>query len=124
MKAGIYRHYKGPLYQFLFLAHDANHDDRTVAVYMPLQLDGAHLGPRPAVRTIEDFTAVVHVSQAGDNWPACPGVRDCPLVKPGSHTDLIGGRSIDLVHFDQTHRSRFEYLGEVLTHEMLPGVTL
>ena len=75
IQMGIYRHYKGQLYQVLGIAHDANADalcggnvgtswdhgqfkplgQRTVVVYMPLQLDGAHLGPRMAVRTIEDF---------------------------------------------------------------------
>lgn len=123
-QAGIYRHYKGPLYQFLSLAHDANHEDRTVVVYMPLQLEGAHLGPRMAVRTIEDFTAYVHVSQAGDNWPACPGIRDCTVVRQGARSELIGGREIDMAHFDQTHKPRFDYLGPELTSEMLPGVTL
>jgi hypothetical protein len=52
---GIYRHYKGPLYQVLGLAHDANNEDRVCVVYFGLQLDGAHLGPRLAVRTLEDF---------------------------------------------------------------------
>lgn len=118
-QAGIYRHYKGPLYQFLSLAHDANHDDRTVVVYMPLQLEGAHLGPRMAVRTIEDFTAYVHVSQAGDNWPTCPGAGECPLVKREPGTERV-----DLYHYGQTHQPRFDYLGPELTSEMLPGVTM
>ena len=114
---GIYRHYKGPLYQVLALAHDANHDDRTVVAYMPLQLDGAHLGPRMAVRTIEDFLADVHVSQAGDNWPTCPGSDLCPIVE----RDDAG--YVKLGRYDETHESRFTYLGSVLTHDMLPGVT-
>jgi hypothetical protein len=124
LKPGIYRHYKGPLYQFIALGHDANHDDRTVVVYMPLQLDGAHLGPRMAVRTIEDFTAQMHVSQAGDNWPVCPGVRECKIARLGARSEVIGGRELDLAHYDQTHKPRFEYLGPVLTSEMLPGVTV
>lgn len=63
--AGVYRHYKGPLYLVLGLAHDANAEefftadeekyfptgDRAVVVYVPLQLDGAHTGPRMAIRT-------------------------------------------------------------------------
>ena len=77
LKMGIYRHYKGPLYQVLALAHDANADslwdhydsapfvahpamgERIVVVYFPLQLDGAHLGSRMAVRTLDDFQAWV-----------------------------------------------------------------
>jgi hypothetical protein len=77
--AGIYRHYKGPLYLVTGLAHDANAGelysnradvarsstraplgDRVVVVYVPLQLDGAHLGPRMAVRTLEDFFTLLH----------------------------------------------------------------
>ncbi len=56
---GIYKHYKGPLYQVLGLAHDANYPDRTCVIYIGLELDGAHLGPRLAVRTLEDFRSVV-----------------------------------------------------------------
>lgn len=49
---GLYRHYKGHLYLPLGVAHDANYEDRAVVVYVPLQLDGAHEGPRLAVRTL------------------------------------------------------------------------
>src|SRR5438067_991443 len=101
---GVYRHYKGPLYLVLGLAHDANelvagsreHDwtgpgpigdrtckhcgqdprtwsgewcesvPRTVVVYVGLQLDAAHLGPRLAVRTLEDFQSWVC---ANENCP-------------------------------------------------------
>ena len=58
-QAGIYRHYKGPLYQALFLAHDANDAARVAVIYVPLQLDGAHEGPRPAIRTYDDFYGYV-----------------------------------------------------------------
>jgi hypothetical protein len=53
LKMGLYRHYKGQLYQVLGLAHDANSPERTCVVYFGLQLDGAHLGPRLAVRNLE-----------------------------------------------------------------------
>lgn len=59
LQMGVYRHYKGPLYQVLGLAHDANDPNRTCVVYFGLQLDGAHLGPRLAVRSLEDFTGWV-----------------------------------------------------------------
>jgi hypothetical protein len=52
LRPGIYRHYKGPLYQALGYGHDANDATRVVVVYMPLQLDGAHEGPRLAVRSV------------------------------------------------------------------------
>lgn len=109
LRMGIYRHYKGPLYQVIGLAHDANADtltvandahhwdednyrsiplgERTVVVYFPLQLDGAHLGPRMAVRTLEDFTAVLDTD-------------------PRENSGL-------------TSEPRFEYLGPELTAGML-----
>lgn len=115
LRMGIYRHYKGTLYQVLGIAHDANAEEysdtvkqvrsrfmaahmshlmpdavsesRTVVVYMPLQLDGAHLGPRMAVRTLDDF--VMHVTAHGEP----------------THHDL--------------GVARFTYLGPVLTVEML-----
>lgn len=59
LKLGIYKHYKGHYYQVIGAAHDANADWRTCVVYMPLELDEAHLGLRMAVRTYEDFMAWV-----------------------------------------------------------------
>jgi len=58
-KAGVYRHYKGPLYLTLGLAHDSNYEDRTAVIYIGLYLDDAKKGPRLAVRTYEDFYAWV-----------------------------------------------------------------
>lgn len=82
LPAGVYRHYKGPLYLVLGLAHDANAEElsyhhplmkddqggrgmwevlveREVVVYVGLQLDAAHEGARLAVRTLQDFFAKV-----------------------------------------------------------------
>jgi uncharacterized protein DUF1653 len=131
IQLGIYRHYKGPLYQVLGLAHDANADEllerdphthdfclqdgkalvatkplgaRTVVVYIPLQLDGgAHLGPRMAVRTLEDFEAWVHRNENGCERPEGTACTDgaCEWY------DL------------RTVQPRFRYLGPELTKEML-----
>lgn len=60
LQAGIYRHYKGPLYLVFGYGHDANQDGRTVVVYVGLQLDGAHTGTRLAVRDVADFHAIVN----------------------------------------------------------------
>ena len=58
--AGVYRHYKAERYYLVLgLGHDANDDDRTVVVYVPLYVDAAEPGPRLAVRTLEDFLAWV-----------------------------------------------------------------
>jgi hypothetical protein len=118
IEMGIYRHYKGPLYLVMGLAHDANAGElwkikfenevplrteilheRTVVVYMPLQLDGAHLGPRMAVRTLEDFTQRVCrvATHRFYGKPVGPAVDDC------------GG-------------PRFEYLGPELTAEMITRI--
>lgn len=68
LQMGIYRHYKGPLYQVLGLAHDANAEGRVCVLYIGLELDQAHLGPRLAVRTLNEFRGHVMV---GDNQ-TCP----------------------------------------------------
>jgi hypothetical protein len=78
VKAGVYRHYKGPLYLVMGLAHDANADEffshdeekyfptgeREVIVYIGLELTDAHTGPRLAIRTARDvgdaFYDLVH----------------------------------------------------------------
>lgn len=59
-KAGIYRHYKGPLYLVLGLAHDSNDEQRIAVIYIGLYLDGAKTGPRLAIRTYSDFYAWVN----------------------------------------------------------------
>lgn len=71
LPAGVYQHYKGPLYLVLGYGHDANHEDRNVVVYVGLELDTAHRGPRLAVRTVEDFLAWVDPRtgiQQQENW--------------------------------------------------------
>ena len=51
-----YQHWKGPRYLVLGLGHDANDNDRTAVVYLPLHpVDG----PPFAIRTDEDFAAWV-----------------------------------------------------------------
>ena len=60
VRAGVYRHYKAERYYLVLgLGHDANDDDRTVVVYVPLYVSPDEPGPRLAVRTVEDFTAWV-----------------------------------------------------------------
>lgn len=95
LPAGIYRHYKGPLYLVLGLAHDANAEsfwvggtpfrvdlpggpgvqtdfeplvEREVVVYVGLQLDEAHEGARLAVRTLQDFFACVCPDSTCDRY--------------------------------------------------------
>lgn len=113
LKPGIYVHYKGPLYLVLGLAHDANAEDlfyeyfangpqytslgeRRCVVYVGLQLNEAHTGPRLAVRTLEDFFAEVCIQPEHTHYGQ-PVQGDDPCRK---------------VH-------RFVYLGPELTSEMM-----
>lgn len=86
LHAGVYQHYKGPLYLVLGFGHDANHDGRDVVVYVGLELDAAKPGPRLAVRTAADFLADVN-PRSGN---VCPGGSVCD---------------------DDPCRPRFRYLG-------------
>lgn len=117
---GVYRHFKGGLYLVQGLAHDANAEtlidndnfyagplgERTVVVYVPLHLNPSHLGPRMAVRTLEDFCGLAEVEPYRlycENPSACGGGNDA----------CSGHRS--------TQVRRFVYLGPELTADMLPG---
>lgn len=93
LRAGIYRHYKGPLYQVLGYAHDANADtlydqkgvrrrethgempdplgERNVVVYLGLELTEAHVGPRLAVRNVSGGDAFFDWLHP-DDWTVCP----------------------------------------------------
>ncbi len=60
LQCGIYRHWKGHLYQVLGLALDAHIENRVLVVYVGLELTGTPaLGPRMRVRPIDDFFAFV-----------------------------------------------------------------
>lgn len=94
IRMGIYRHHRGPLYQVLGLCHDANSlRDHIRVLYVPLQLDGAHLGPRMAVRDLNDFVGWV-------DDPKAPEM----MFADGSKRRVW---------------RRFTYLGPMLTAEML-----
>ena len=74
LRAGVYRHYKAERYYLVLgLGHDANDDDRTVVVYVPLYVDAAQPGPRMAVRTLQDFVAWVDPSSRAVVPEGTPG---------------------------------------------------
>ena len=50
--AGTWRHWKGNDYLVLGLGHDADHEERTVVVYVPLY---EVPGPQLAVRSLAGF---------------------------------------------------------------------
>lgn len=105
LPAGVYRHYKGPLYQVLGYGHDANDAARDVVVYIGLQLDQAKTGPRLAVRTATDFHAHVHADRstcyADPN--TSEAAHECSLIDDGTVTNLA--------QWIDTHTPRFRYLG-------------
>lgn len=63
-RSGVYRHYKGCLFQVLFCAKDSTNSTlgRTMVVYIGLTLDGASPGLRPRVRELSEFVGAV-------TWP-------------------------------------------------------
>lgn len=68
---GVYQHYKGPKYLVLGYGHDANQEGRAVVIYVGLELTGAKIGARLAVRTVDDFFAIVdrETGAALTGWP-------------------------------------------------------
>jgi hypothetical protein len=95
LKAGIWRHYKGHLYLVLGYANDANQEDRTVVVYVGLELAGAKHGERINVRTVEDFFATVHPGTGAtiSYWDgtAPPPVYRFTYVGPSVPGEMMAG---------------------------------
>lgn len=75
-RPGIWRHYKGHLYQLLHVARDSENgpnEGRLLAVYIGLDLDGARPGPRVRVRPVAEFlevlpTGVPRFEFVADEW--------------------------------------------------------
>lgn len=65
IRSGVYRHYKGPLYQVLGYSHNASDDNRPQVLYIGLELDRAKPGPRFATRDVEDFLTTVCRAHGG-----------------------------------------------------------
>ena len=105
---GVYRHYKGPLYLVLGYGHDADADkwfdaheerwfpdgERTVVIYVGLQLDDAHTGARLAVRTAEWFFEGV-----------------CPLPECPRYGTEVDGPFDACVRCKSAPVQRFTYVG-------------
>jgi hypothetical protein len=116
LRAGIYRHYKGNLYQIIGYAKDANADtllhrymdprikheiqiaplgERIVVIYMGLELTDASRGPRMSIRTATDFFA-----------PVCWN-RDCDRFGTSGEHPATGYCSLCTAQ----HQPRFQYTG-------------
>jgi hypothetical protein len=99
-QCGIYKHFRGHLYQVFGVAHDANNEYRICVVYIGLEIDGASLGPRLAVRTMHNFLEWVHLPD------------EEAIAEPAFSQEKEQARSEGWV-------PRFEYLGIELTGDML-----
>lgn len=108
LQAGVYRHYKGPLYLVLGLAHDANVDtlytetgttpplallgEREVVVYVGLQLDEAHTGARLAVRSVEDFFAIICIDKEHRHYGQAVTKEDRVVCDTRTRFTYVGPR--------------------------------
>lgn len=61
-RLGIYRHFKGGIYQVFGTVRDANYDARVTVLYAPLAPNG--LPGERWVRTVEHFNSMVRVDDA------------------------------------------------------------
>lgn len=106
---GIYKHYRGALYQVTSVAQDSNNallppNCAYIVVYVPLQLDGAHLGLRVKWRTEAEFHEWVCLDEGPFH-----GVTRSPWYEEQLPELLAAG-----------FVPRFEYLGEELEEWMMP----
>jgi hypothetical protein len=108
LKTGVYRHWRGPLYEVSGYIHDANIEGRVGVLYRSLELTGAHEGPRWAFRNVDGEDAFFDwVDQAtGNEWQA--------------HVDLHE----DPINCSCTAVRRFEYLGPDFVKEMLDVIEI
>lgn len=89
LRAGVWRHYRGQMYLVLGYGHDANYADRDVVVYVGLELNDQHTGPRLAIRTVADFFSWVNprtgetVKHDPDNMSGDYAVQRFTYVSPG-----------------------------------------
>lgn len=99
LPAGVYQHYKGPLYQVLGYGHDANDDGRLVVIYIGIQLQGRHVGPHLATRTamsdlldVDAFFDFVHPVDESNERPAGSKCLDyhCPCKQRVRRFSYIG----------------------------------
>lgn len=136
LKAGIYQHYKGPLYLVLGLAHDSNADtvgdrsevtsgggaaalssrvvpfeERIVVVYVALNIDKS--GPPMAVRTLDNFLAWVctekdhrHYGEEPEDFEVCGAVRRFAYIGTDRPSPLNTEKSVDIPVCSLCHRAR------------------
>lgn len=65
LRSGVYRHYKGPLYQVIGYSHNASDDNNIQVLYIGLEISPDKPGPRWATRDWIDFFATVCPQHGG-----------------------------------------------------------
>lgn len=100
VRAGVWKHYKGPLYQVLGYSHNASNDNKPQILYIGLEIDPEKIGPRFATRDwVEFFETVCTVHSGVDAYG-------------GTHFDMIE-RSNVKCDPDRHFVERFTYMGPV-----------
>ncbi len=96
---GIYRHYKGALYNVTGVAQNSTNgeDDEIYVIYHGLEMEPGHAGIRTRLRAYQQFHSLVHREDGSQCAEVCSG-----------HPDIC----------DDTVQ-RFTYLGSSLTNEMI-----
>jgi hypothetical protein len=105
MEAGIYRHYKGGLYQVLGVGQHTETNE-IVVIYIPLQHEESHTGPRLRVRPANGPNGFC--SNLPSECPTCGSkIRYNVGVKCGYST---GNPDPDKWH-NESDVPRFTYIG-------------
>lgn len=67
LRTGVWKHYKGPLYQVLGYSHNASDDNNIQVLYIGLEIDPSKPGPRWATRDWKEFFETVCPEHDGMN---------------------------------------------------------
>lgn len=100
LRSGVYKHYKGDLYQVIGYSHNASDDNNVQVLYIGLEISPDKTGPRWATRDWKEFHETVCALHGG-------------VEAYGSlHEDWI--RSDETVRCDPNEFvERFTYMGPI-----------
>lgn len=106
IRAGVWRHYKGPLYNVLGYSHNASDGNNPQVLYIGLELDSAKTGPRFATRDVEEWSELVCTMHDGMSWHSEEHEK---ITAVGRRTGYLNERQ----HQEDACVPRFTYLGPV-----------
>ncbi|HSX14604.1 MAG TPA: hypothetical protein VLE72_01680 [Candidatus Saccharimonadales bacterium] len=98
-RPGIYRHYKGRLYEATHLTHNASSGGRVEIYYVALEIDPSHEGPRHATREFREFL----IDRVHEDGSKC----ECKRVDYPTHSEVCSAKP------------RFEFMGQVFQRWMI-----